>query len=265
MLLCLHGWGGSKESFTELREALKNTDIEILTPDLPGFGDEPEPDRPWTVDDYADWVLHWLNTNHRSLITDHQPFFLLGHSHGGRIAIKLLTDKSSIFPASPAGRNLQSSIPSHLFLCASAGIKRPRHIKRILGLILAKVGKSILTLPGLRALQPLAKKLLYKLVRVHDYEKASDIMRRTLINVSNEDLRPLLRMITVPTDIFWGEDDSMTPLKDGEIMAAEIPHATLHTYPSVRHRVHRDRAKEIAEVIGERLSQQRNLRMGDDH
>src|SRR3989344_3049617 len=60
VLLCLHGWGGSKESFSELREALKNTDIEILTPDLPGFGSEPEPDRPWTVDDYAEWGAKWF-------------------------------------------------------------------------------------------------------------------------------------------------------------------------------------------------------------
>ncbi len=53
VLVCLHGWGGSKESFTELREALKDSGVEILTPDLPGFGSEPEPDHPRTTNDYA--------------------------------------------------------------------------------------------------------------------------------------------------------------------------------------------------------------------
>src|SRR3990167_11456027 len=62
-LLCLHGWGGSKESSTERREALKDSDITILTPDLPGFGSEPEPSRPWTTDDYAEWVAEWLRSN----------------------------------------------------------------------------------------------------------------------------------------------------------------------------------------------------------
>lgn len=237
ILLCLHGWGGSKESFTELREALKGTDIDILTPDLPGFGDEPEPAHAFTIDDYADWVVRWLEKNHPSALVpqSHPSLFLLGHSHGGRIAIKLT-----------AGNMLPVS---HLFLCASAGIRRPRHIKRLIGLMLAKTGKFFLSIPGMRTLQPLGKKFLYRLVRVHDYEKASPLMRDTLINVTEEDLRPLLQTIHVPTDIFWGTDDKMTPIADGRLMAKKIPENTFHAYPGIRHGVHREKAKEIAEVI----------------
>jgi len=233
ILLCLHGWGGSKESFTELREALKDAPIEILTPDLPGFGEEPDPPQAWTTDDYADWVAVWLLN--QQLITKNQKLFLLGHSHGGRIALKLV-----------ASGKLK---PDHLFLCAAAGIRHPRHFKRILGLILAKSGKLFLSIPGMKALQPLGKKFLYKLVRVHDYENASLVMQQTLIRVSAEDLRPILSTIDVPTDIFWGEDDSMTPVSDGELMHRKIPGSTLHRFPGVRHRVHRDRAREIAAVI----------------
>ena len=232
LLLCLHGWGGSKESFSELREALTGTDIDILTPDLPGFGSEPEPDRPWSTDDYAHWVEKWI-ANQRINESTNKRFFLLGHSHGGRIAIKLVTRNSF----------------DHLFLCASAGIRRPRHFKRIVGLTLAKTGKFFLSIPGMKKLQPLAQKILYKLVRVHDYEKASPIMRETMIKVTAEDLRPLLKQITVPTDLFWGTEDGMTPYADAKIMHAEIKGSTLHSYPGMRHRVHRDRAKEIAEVI----------------
>lgn len=236
-LICLHGWGASKASFTELREALKDTDINILTPDLPGFGDEPEPGRPFTVDDYADWVIQQVESGQWKVESN---WMLLGHSHGGRIAIKLVTEK---LPTA----NCQ--LPSHLFLCASAGIRHPRHFKRALGLILAKGGKLLFALPLIKKLEPLGKKLLYKLVRVHDYEKASEVMRKTLIKVSSEDLRPLLPRIDVPTDIFWGKDDGMTPFADAKIMADEIPNATLHAYENVRHRVHRDRAPQIADVI----------------
>ncbi len=238
VLVCLHGWGASKHSFDELRENLKDTDVEILTPDLPGFGDEPEPSTPFTVDDYCDWVIKWMMKDERLTMKD--DWYLLGHSHGGRIAIKLVTKK------------LQATsykLPAHLFLCASAGIRHPRHLKRALGLMLAKGGKTILSLPGLKNLEPLGKKLLYKLVRVHDYEKASDVMRKTLINVSSEDLRPLLKNITVETDLFWGTGDRMTSYGDSQIMKKEISKSKLHTYKGVHHRVHRDRAKEIAEVI----------------
>ena len=230
ILLCLHGWGGSKESFTELREALKGSDVEILTPDLPGFGSEPEPKTPWSVDDYANWV--------EALIKDQKPVHLLGHSHGGRIALKL------------ASRGLPIT---HLYLCAAAGIRRPRHFKRIIGLILSKTGKFLLMIPGLNRLQPLGKKLLYKLVRVHDYEKASPVMRETMIKVTAEDLRPILKDIHVPTDIFWGENDGMTPVADAHIIHQGIQGSQLHLYPGIRHRVHREKAAEIAAVISKNL------------
>ncbi len=239
VLLCLHGWGGDHHSFDELKIALGDSGITVLAPDLPGFGSEPEPSRAWTTDDYVSWVTAYIQKHISG------PYMLLGHSHGGRIAIKLLINPQ------PTTRNAQ---PSHLFLCAAAGIRHPRHIKRIFGLTLAKTGKILLRIPFLRTLQPIGKKLLYKLVRVHDYEKASPIMRQTLINVSREDLRPLLGKITVPTDIFWGEDDRMTPVGDAHIMHKAITGSALHIFHGVRHRVHRDRAEDIAEVICKRFS-----------
>lgn len=232
-LVCLHGWGGSKESFTELRAALEGSNITILTPDLPGFGAEPEPSSPWTTDDFVDWVEAYIKQHVSG------PFELLGHSHGGRISIKLA---------------LRKSLPiNHVYLCAAAGIRHPRHIKRIIGLTLAKTGKTLLKIPLLRALQPLGKKLLYKLVRVHDYEQASPIMRQTLINVSKEDLRPLLQDLAVPVDIFWGVQDGMTPFSDALVMEKAIKGSVLHSYQGIRHGVHRDKAREIADVIKGRM------------
>ncbi len=229
-LLCLHGWGGSKESFTELRAALSNTQVRILTPDLPGFGDEKDPPTAWTVDDYADWVENYIMKQGFE-----GPILLLGHSHGGRISIKLAT---------------RGTLPiRHLYLCASAGIRRARHWKRIVGLIISKTGKTFMRVPGLSTLQPIARKLLYKLIRVHDYEKANAVMRDTMIKVTEEDLRPLLSKIHTSTDLFWGENDGMTPIADGHIMHAEIKGSHLHTYPGVRHGVHRDKAAEIAKII----------------
>lgn len=233
VLLCLHGWGGTKESFTELRVALGN-DMEILTPDLPGFGESPEPDRPWNIDDCADWVESYVREH------VHGPLLLLGHSHGGRIAIKIAT---------------RGKLPiEHLFLCAAAGIKHRKPIRRSVGFFLAKVGKFFFSIPGLRWLQPLASKVLYKLLRVHDYEKASPVMKETFKNVTGIDIRPLLPEISVPTDIFWGEDDTMTPISDGVAMHKAIDGSQFHRYAGVRHRVHRDRAEEIAKVIRATIS-----------
>jgi len=240
VLLCLHGWGGDKSSFTQLRDALNESDIEILTPDLPGFGAEPEPNHPWTVDDYTNWVEEWIKNEQRVTSNEQHLLYILGHSHGGRIALKLAA---------------RQSLPiKHLYLCASAGIRHPRHFKRIIGLTLAKTGSFFLAIPGLKQLAPVAKKLLYKLVRVHDYEKASPVMRQTLINVTQEDLRSFLPSIKVPTDIFWGTEDGMTPVADAYIMKNGITGSRLHLYQGIKHRVHRDKASEIASIISSDLS-----------
>lgn len=239
-LLCLHGWGADGSAFDLLRSELKETDLRILSPDLPGFGSAPEPPLPWSVDDYADWVLEYIEKQEIE-----GSLLLLGHSFGGRICIKLTSNQRLAI----SGQNVD-----HVYLCAAAGIKRKRHVKRIIGLTLAKSGKILLSIPGFKLLKPLGKKLLYKLVRVHDYEQASPLMRQTMIRVTQEDLRPLLTHIQTPVDLFWGTDDGMTPYSDAKIMASEIPNATLHTYEGVRHRVHKDRAQEIAMVIQTKLS-----------
>src|SRR3989338_7107803 len=84
-LLCLHGWGNSvsHEVFANLTEALQDDPVQIIAPDLPGFGKSGEPPHAWTVDDYADCV--------EELVSQLQlnDVFLLGHSFGGRIALKL--------------------------------------------------------------------------------------------------------------------------------------------------------------------------------
>lgn len=240
VLLCLHGWGGSKESFAELKAALDGEDLLILTPDLPGFGAEPEPPRPWSVDDYANWAEAWLQKTLRPTPYALSPLLLLGHSHGGRIALKLATRQSSNYKL------------EHLYLCAAAGVRRPS-LKRTIGLIFAKIGKIIFALPGLSRLEPFARKLFYKLLREHDYERASPVMRQTLSKIVEEDLTPLLPLITVPTDLFWGEDDTSTPVADGRRMHEAIRGSVLHTFEGTRHRVHRDRALEIASVIRDHL------------
>lgn len=243
ILLCLHGWGGSKESFTELRAALEEQqlDIEILTPDLPGFGSEPEPDEPWTVERYAQWTTQWIKDRFTEDELRERTLHLLGHSHGGRIGIWITSHQ--LLPV------------HHLYLCASAGIRHSRHFKRIIGLTLAKTGKVLLKIPGLRILQPLGKTFLYRLVRVHDYEKASPLMQQTLILVTKEDLRPLLSRVLVPTSIFWGEDDRMTPVSDAYVMRKTIKRSRLRVFPGVRHAIHRERAPEIAKAIAQNLAQ----------
>jgi len=232
-LLCLHGWEASHWSFQELEVALKNVPVQIIAPDLPGFGESADPPEAWSVDDYADFI--------EDLVSELKlkDVLLLGHSFGGRMTIKLASRKRPWI--------------AHLYLCSAAGIKQPRYWRRTVGIFLAECGNKVFSIPGLRSVKPLARKVLYKILRVHDYEKTSGVVRETMIKVINEDLTPLLGKITVETDLFWGEDDTMVPLKDAKLMNKKIVQSSLHTFPGVRHPVHRDRAREIAQHIKQNL------------
>ena len=61
-LVMLHGWGGSSGSFVELAPHLaKQNNLEVVVPDLPGFGQsDPPPAEGWNTHDYADWLEKFL-------------------------------------------------------------------------------------------------------------------------------------------------------------------------------------------------------------
>ena len=82
-VLALHYWAGAGHEFDALR-ALLSADVQLLAPDLPGFGQQPAPPRfDYSVRAYADWVAAYL-VGHRV-----GEFTLLGHSMGGKIALLL--------------------------------------------------------------------------------------------------------------------------------------------------------------------------------
>ena len=68
-----------------------------------------------------------------------------------------------------------------------------------------------------------------------DYQQASPVMRGTLVKVVNEDLRDLLPLVPTPALLIWGEDDTATPLSDGQLMEQQMPHARLLTLPNADH------------------------------
>jgi pimeloyl-ACP methyl ester carboxylesterase len=236
-LVALHGWGASHASFDELREALQRLQdsktprlqIRLIAPDLPGCGESEDPPNPWNVDDYVQWLKELLREMRLT------GYYLLGHSHGGRIAIAYAAEQ-------PPGL-------LHLYLCAAAGVGREIFLRKTFWPAMAKWGNAVLSLPGLKLLKPLTRRYVYKFLGVHDYERANPVMKKTMAGVIESDLMPILAQIEAPTDIFWGEDDTTTPLQIGHVMEERIAGSRIHVFPGVRHRVHIERAKEIAGVI----------------
>ena len=58
-VIMLHGWGANIELFRNIAEPI-STKYPVAAPDMPGFGETPEPEAVWTVDDYTDFDIEFI-------------------------------------------------------------------------------------------------------------------------------------------------------------------------------------------------------------
>ena len=125
-LLLLHGWGSSSAVYAGVIAALSDR-CRCVAPDFPGCGGSETMKTPWTIDDYCTFVLHFM-----AAVGLDQPI-LCGHSHGGRVIMKL------------AGSGLLHP-PKIVFLDAAGliPVKTPRQKRRAKEF---KTIKKMLTLP----------------------------------------------------------------------------------------------------------------------
>ncbi len=84
ILVLLHGWarGLSKEKYSNLINLLSKN-FRVIALDFPGFGGSDQPPCPWGVDSYAKLVVNFLTK------LKVKPIAIIGHSFGGKVAIKL--------------------------------------------------------------------------------------------------------------------------------------------------------------------------------
>ena len=91
-LLFLHGWGMTPRVYARAVTPLCRAGIRVIAPALPGFGGTSAPSlRHVTLDEYADRVAAFLD----ALALD-SPAFVMGHSLGGGVAIRLATRRPDL-------------------------------------------------------------------------------------------------------------------------------------------------------------------------
>lgn len=242
-LFILHGWQSSKEKWQRVKENLEASSIKVIIPDLPGFGKENELDRAWNLDDYVSWL--------RNLIEEACPepaegVFLLGHSFGGRIAIKL----AAKYPEKLSG----------LILVSAAGITPRPKIKITVFSIFSKIGNLIFSLPILKIFRPLATKSAYLLAGANDYRFIENLfLKQTFKGAIAENLTLLLPEIKTPTLIIWGEKDKITPLKDAYFMNKKIDNSKLEILKNTKHLPYLENPKLLAQKIVSFLKNHENI------
>lgn len=201
-VVMLHGWGANIELFKSAAEPISQKYL-VAAPDMPGFGKTSEPSGEWTVDDYTDFVIKFIEK------LKLRKVILLGHSFGGRIIIKAANRKGLPFEI------------TEIILVDSAGIKPVKTAEQRLKENISKAGKKLLSF------SPALLEKVRSAAGSADYRAASPHMRRILVNVVNEDLTPLLSGIKQPVLLIWGSLDTATPLSDAKKMESLIPEAGL--------------------------------------
>ncbi|MCK4592145.1 alpha/beta hydrolase [Candidatus Parcubacteria bacterium] len=263
-IVLLHGWGVSSDKYTELIKILYsilNTQYSIFILDLPGFGKSDEPKENWNLDDYVEFVDEFIKKTSRKggfeLVKNilekmqegstglspqwsqrsscRQKLVLIGHSFGGRIAIKYAVKCPEKI--------------DKLILTGAAGIKRKLTVKQKIFFILAKIGKKIFSLPLINNLEKYAQKILYKATKEKDYYQASPRMKEVMKNVLDEDLTDYLDKIKNHTLLVWGKEDKTTPLADGKIMNEKIENSKLIVVDDANHSLPYQKAEKFVKIV----------------
>jgi len=175
-LVVLHGWGSNKEI---MKQAFGKTlkRYKHIYIDMPGFGKSTNP-MVLTTQDYAHIIQSFLDT--LGVKSD----IIMGHSFGGKVATLLH--------------------PSTLVLLSSAGV------------LTVKPWKVKVAIATFKLLKPLGFKKIRELFTSPDAKGMSHEMYETFKNVVDEDFESEFAKFKNNALLFWGEEDTATPLYTGE-------------------------------------------------
>ena len=229
-VLILPGWGTNVNTYMPIINSL-STYHTVYCLDMPGFGESEEPNTSWNLDDYVTFVIDFIKSQNINELS------LLGHSNGGRIIIKLMNEKNLSFKV------------NKIILIGSAGIVHEKTLYQNSKVKLAKVGKNILELKPIKKVFPNLITKLKNNFGSEDYKNASPIMKETLVQLINYDLREFLPNINVPTLLIWGSNDTATPISDGELMEKLIPDAGLIRVENCSHYVFLEQPGYVNKII----------------
>ncbi len=240
-LLILHGWRSRLDYWQKTQKEIADRGYQVLIPDLPGFGLSSLPPKAWGTDDYLNWTKKFLDIIQKKYPRFRQPIFLLWHTFGGRIAIKIAARKT--FPLTA------------LILCDAAGIKPLPSLRIKIINNISHWGRKTINYLRLRRLGTKLKTLFYYLIRQHDYLQVQGTMRESFEKVVVEDLSTLLPRISIPTLIIWGKKDAILPKGTAYRLHQNIKNSRLELIAGSGHSPEIDTPSELSADIIKFLDQ----------
>lgn len=227
-LLLLHGWGADGRVFAALQNRYKER-FDVISADFPPFGLSGTLNKDYTVTDYKNLVLSLLD------YLEIEKTDIICHSFGGRVAAKLAC-------GNPQRVN-------KIIFCASAGIIKRKTPKFYINKILFSAAKLLVKLKFIN-------KTRLKRFYSADYIALPDNMKKTFVNIINEDLTPDIKNIRQPAVLIWGDKDRETPLYMAKLFNRYIKGSRLYVLKGCGHYAFLDRQKPFLYICDNFLYRQ---------
>ncbi len=226
-LVFLHGWRSEGAVWLPIVKNLQETNS-IYCLDLPGFGKSQHPEEAWGVGDYADVVSAFI------MKLELKNAILIGHSFGGRVAIKLASRRPEFLEG--------------VVLVDSAGFV-DKTLSKQLKRIIARPLHILFKYKEVKAIRD----SIYRWMGAEDYI-ATPKLTKTYLKIINEDLSHDMTRINVPVEIIWGDCDKATPLSLSHRMNKLIFSSKLVILKDAGHFSFLDKPQEFLDVFKNYLS-----------
>jgi pimeloyl-ACP methyl ester carboxylesterase len=229
-LLLLHGFGSSLHTWEPWAQALAATH-RVIRIDLPGSGlTGADPSGDYSDERGVALITALLDQRGVARAT------LVGHSMGGRLAWRYAA--------------AQPQRVQRLVLMAPDGFASPGfeygkapEVGVVVKLMQVALPKAVLRWSLQPAYADPAVATDALVTRYHDLMLAPQVRRALIARMQQlvlQDPVPMLRQITAPTLLLWGEQDRMIPLANAQDYLRALPQARLVVLPAVGHVPHEE-------------------------
>lgn len=221
----------------------------VIALDLPGFGYSTTPPAKLSPTQFAR-VLERLLMRLAAV-----PAVVVGHSLGGAVALRLaadfpervmrlvLVDVAGVLHRTAFGKHVTiGQLPSEGW---PDGLKEPAERLRDLGHIIVE---RVFGLPDPTAVLRANEWLWPLLLRERSNVNAA-------LALMDEDFSDLVYTLAQPTQLIWGELDTIAPLRTGELLARRLPRAQLHVLRGIGHTPMSQATSEFLRLLQQVLQQ----------
>lgn len=247
-LIMIHGFRGTHHGLLPIAKYLKG--MNIIVPDLPGFGKGPKLST-YDLDSYVEWLHAFIKKQNLPTAP-----YLLGHSFGSIIcaayAKKYPTSIKKLVLVNPIG---------------APALEGPNKVMTKLATVYYKIGAK---LPEKPADAWLSSKLIVRVMSV-TMAKTHDKGLRTFIHHQHDqyfsrfhspqsvlegfttsishNVRDVAKSIPVSTLLIAGSLDDITPLSAQYALVKKFPNAQLKVIKNVGHLTHYETPEQVASLI----------------